>query len=495
MADLIANASFEVAAASGEPGEAESWTWTSAQAGGAWAAFNALFPAFAAWERAREDFAADFAVPWAWEFADAAARAAAGPFASTDVGLFALQRDTDALWLLTVASPPLWIDLGLLRNNDAVANLAEWLTTVAVFDGASTLVQAATELWRVIDEFVFFYESLGAGVPYYGSPYRGPTWLIDPALVRIDDPTLGVAWPPGWNAVPALLGGHPAGRGWKGWADGPAGTADTPLALEVFAEYWGTDPFYPVAPWHGGAAAGGTLRGRALALPVVIPPNRATFAAWDQTSNDVAELAIVPGTYTTAAALAAAVQSAWAAAWPTLTMVEWAAWTDGDASGVQLTWSGIVGAVNLMLGIPEARASEDARGACGLDALGPGGATGSLRMPASRLISVPPGFDASAVFVLDPWSQLTFCTEYDLPMGGWFPVDFDMLAAAFDAGVPSAHYVDRFELAAWFGIAAVWVAQYTGGSLTPATWTGGTAGLESFETPATYWPDHLYVAP
>jgi len=55
MTDPIKNRFFETPDASGTPGEAEDWTWTSSQALGAWAEFNT---ALVEYLRDREDFAA-----------------------------------------------------------------------------------------------------------------------------------------------------------------------------------------------------------------------------------------------------------------------------------------------------------------------------------------------------------------------------------------------------------------------------------------------------
>jgi hypothetical protein len=58
-----------------------------------------------------EKTGADVHVPYAWTYADAAARTGATGFVAGDVGKLARQTDTNTLWMLT-ATTPTWVQIG-----------------------------------------------------------------------------------------------------------------------------------------------------------------------------------------------------------------------------------------------------------------------------------------------------------------------------------------------------------------------------------------------
>lgn len=57
----------------------------------------------------------DIHVPFTWTYANAAARAAATGFATGDIGKFALQSDTNSLWMLTAVTPT-WAPFGTVTS-------------------------------------------------------------------------------------------------------------------------------------------------------------------------------------------------------------------------------------------------------------------------------------------------------------------------------------------------------------------------------------------
>lgn len=85
-------------------------------------------------------------VPYAWTYADAAARTGAGGFVSGDVGKLALQLDDNSLWLLT-ATTPTWVQVGgspWLFTQTADNNINNSITELTLFGtGVGTLTLPA----------------------------------------------------------------------------------------------------------------------------------------------------------------------------------------------------------------------------------------------------------------------------------------------------------------------------------------------------------------
>lgn len=86
------------------------------------------------------------ALPYLWEYTNAAARTGASGFATTDVGKFARQLDDNSIWMLTDDSPVTWVQVngsGLTTEqvDDRVAALVVAGTnmTITYNDGAGTL--------------------------------------------------------------------------------------------------------------------------------------------------------------------------------------------------------------------------------------------------------------------------------------------------------------------------------------------------------------------
>lgn len=82
-------------------------------------------------------------VPYAWSYADAAARAAASGFAAGDVGKLALQEDDNSLWILT-ATTPTWVAVAgssAIANHDHSGDAGDGGT----FDAANLTAGASTD--------------------------------------------------------------------------------------------------------------------------------------------------------------------------------------------------------------------------------------------------------------------------------------------------------------------------------------------------------------
>ena len=452
------NSSFETADASGIPGEAEDWVWSSVQAGAEWAEFNTVAPHLA-YQRGRDGFEAGFAVPWAWDYSNAAARLAAVGFTPSDVGGFAIQRSDNTLWLLTDDSPITWEQLTTGWNQDWVPVLLSAIIGAAEFQGAPDPLEIMFEQWNQCVE------------DHDGDTYIGPPWI------HTED-----------NLV---------AHGWEGWFDEAHGSALYLIQQERFDEAWGTGVFDTVgASWFGGQAPSGVLRGAALTFPVTIHPARNLLHVYREGSDAVVELAITPGMYATAAALAAEIQSLWAAASPAA-IVEWSAWTGGEEAGLQLGWDGSsTGSENVMLGIAEEHRTNDVRAEIGFGGLGPQGTPAESRYPAPELSATPPGTPADGIFAIDGWSQINFATDTEARFAYLHPVENGGIAALFDTGVGglTASIIDTFRV--WHGGDIDWKTGYGPGDLTAAAFVGGVgagAAFESFEDPTTDWPDHIYT--
>jgi len=73
------------------------------------------------------------------------------------------------------------------------------------------------------------------------------------------------------------------------------------------------------------------------------------------------------------------------------------------------------------------------------------------------------------------------------------PVPYGWLFAIFGtfSGLP-LEVAEWFDLSPWFGASAVWSPSFPS-TYAWAVFSGGVAGMvESFETPASYWPDNLW---
>ncbi len=463
----VENASFEIAATTGTPGDAADWTWASVQAAIDWAEFNTS-TAHVAYQRAREDFAAGFKVPWSFDYADSTARLAATGFVAADVGTFAIQRSDDTMWVLTGYSPITWSGAESGWCQAWVAELLATMIGAAEFSGAESELTIMVEQWNTCTE-----DYDGGGV----IDYDGPGWLYTEIDLKRQD-----------NAVFQGLGA--AYTGWTGWFDEAWASAEYPLELESWSEEWGTSPLDSGARWVSGTAPGGRLRGQAISFPLVVSPSKNILQFYNVAG--VYEVTVPSGTYQTSTALALAIQTEWATVFPA-SILEWNAWTDGTDEGLQLQWDAVsTGTEFVLFGISDSLTSNDGRETLGLDSFGPGGGRTDVRYPAAELSVTPTGTTAADTFLLDGWSEIQITLEQDARLGFWHPVEYFQTAAEFDSGVLTVSVLDTFRV--WHGGDIIWKTSYTAPDLTQASFTGGLGGtIESFETPATYWPDHIYV--
>jgi hypothetical protein len=442
------NPSFELPDATATPGEALGWTWTSVSAGETWAAFNAADPA---WLDSIEDFGACFGLMWDVTYADEAARLAAGPFVAADAGLVARQTDTKAIWILSSAVPVAWTEL-TTGIEDWIDELTDPPRTVAFFNGSSSY-EASIELFELWD---------------------GPPWLLD-ALPPRDQQEFGVGWR--GTADTALLGGRVI-----------PSTPQYPEAVETFASGWNLDPLAPVGTTF--CAGDGMLRGQALSFPLAVPPNQRTLWVWLQGADGLIEVALTPGTYATATALAAEVQAKWAAACgAVLTTLEWRAWSADGATGLEFGWDGTRGLDRATLVVPLHRRSRDARARLGMRAFGPTQGDGFVVMPYAAF-----GGAGDYYAAFDPYATVDVravdCLEddgYYLIIGGGVPATF----SAFDPGATPVR-MERFELVPWRGPTATWVSDLLAVTRVDAVLQLGTTStttIELFAQAAEGWPD------
>lgn len=445
------NPSFELPNTNDTPGEALGWTWTTSSAGETWAAFNTGLPA---WLDTLEGFAAAFGLMWDITYADEATRLAAGPFASTDVGLVARQTDTKAIWILSSVAPITWTAL-VTGIEDWIDDLVDPSRTVAFFNG-TTSYQAGTELFSL---------------------WNGPAWMVD-APPPQDQQELGVGWR--GTADVALLGGRVI-----------PSTPLYPEAVETFVSGWGLDPLSPVSA--APCAGNGVLRGQPLTFPLTLPPNQRTIWVWLHGADGLLELVLTPGVYANATVLSWELQAAWTAARGAVpTTLAWRAWSADGATGVEFGWNGDRGADRASLVVPFHRQSRDARALLGLTGFGQTVQDGFVLVPYATF-----GGSGSYYAIFNPTATVDVRTvdslegSYYLMIGGGVPATF----SAFDPGATPVR-MERFELVPWRGSSAVWVSDLLAVVRVEATFllgAGATTSIELFAEAADGWPDFYEV--
>lgn len=459
MADFE-NPSFETADSDGYPGIAASWEWVSASYAGEWADFNSTAASIAPWMRCIEQFSAAFAVAWSWVYADVTDRIAAGPFAAEDLGRAALQLDDGSLWVLVSHSPIGWQPLPLAVQ-DWFASIDDAVLVATLFNGATVRYATRLEMFEL---------------------WVGLNWLDAPNFTRQDDAT--------FQAMGDSF------CGWKGWFDAPQGTAQYPMPVETFSEAWANDPWSTTlgTMWQPDTAPSGTLQGRAITFPLVVPPNQARLDVWQEIADGFFRVDVAPGTYASATDLAVALQAAWSGT-VAATFLIWTAWADSSGNtGVQLGWNGASGIDTICFGVLSSERDADLRPLIGMVGFAPDASTGQVRYPVALLTVPPAGAIAGDYYEMDPWSLLVLRTEYDL-LSGIFQIPYNWEFATWNE---TTHLLSRvqemMDLEPWSGAGAVWETGWPGTS-TSATFLGGVASgiVESFENAATYWPDNLWV--
>jgi hypothetical protein len=245
--------------------------------------------------------------------------------------------------------------------------------------------------------------------------------------------------------------------GLSGWWDRQyhPGAPLYPLGVEGFEEAWDNDP-WGASGWVPGTARNGRMYGAPVRLPVVIPTGRDRLWVWHRghvAADKLLELDLAPGIYTTATALAAAVQVAWDAAVEAACGLTWTATEVGGYATLSGGWDGVSpDSEDLFLLAPEALAARDARALLGLDAVGPLAGPGVF-MPTEAL-GEPAGDRA--------WADAFALLRYAV-VGGKV-AEYGAVFALFDAGATE----EAFLLTGWAGSGAVWVDHYDPSDLTAA---------------------------
>lgn len=461
-ADALENASFEDADV--RPGESLAWTWASHQSMGGWAGWNEARDALTAWQTDQEVFSAGWWAPHAWEYADATARLAATGFTPADVGGVAWQRSDDTLWQLTVDSPTAWAAISLNSNEAWAAALIDAIYYVFNHDAG-----AYAGRW---ERFSLWDFGAGASPPWLDAWTSIPPW----------DDTLG----PGAGPT-----------GWTGWYAALHGAGLHPCTAETFGEAWDNDPLSTAAGplWVGGSTRNGRRYGAAITFPLTVPPDQHLLWCWLDDGR-IVRLAITPGTYATATALASVLAAQWTAAVGAGSHTTWGAWMAADGTtGIWWGWEGVgytsLGAALLRR---DADPDDDARALIGLM----GERHGRVRLRADEF-TVPGVVAAGETFGMDGASLLLFdvttdpyCVHYLALDNGGLPATF----GAFD-GAPDPTIGERVTLPGWAGAGATWDPGFPltdpNPDLTPALFDAGTMEEDGFF--AAEWPDELLAWP
>jgi hypothetical protein len=365
---------------------------------------------------------------------------------------------------------------------------AEFNATSLDLDGWRTAREDFEAAWDDNEDWVsdLVISALAAALFNHDSPtYYGTTESFE--IWGFDGGTLGPNWFDSVTFIAPFDEVPPTG--FSGWYDYLMGTHVAPLAVESFEEAWGTDPLSStVQPWWPGTAPGARLYGKPLTFPVTIPPDRDTVVMYRDLDATVHRMVVANGTYATAAALAAAFDFALLGALGASRIVVCEAYTSAQGDGLALSWDGLtLGAESFWFGYAERLRWNDALPLLGFRGIGPEGLVGAVRYPAALLPSVPSGYTAADVFVLDPWTMMDFYTSYDVNCG-WFPIPYGMLVGLFDTWFGGDTVIELFSIEGWTGES--WVDDLDPGTLTTAMFDSGTSAMEHFND--TTWPDWIW---
>lgn len=446
----FSNPSFEDAALSARPGEAQDWAWQVFQQVGAWADFSAYRNDLSQFRYGREGFGAGWLRDYSWAYADEAARLAATGFTADDVGGAAWQIDLNRNFILTDHAPITWVESDVGENQDWTSVLAS--IAAAVFNEGIPSFEATAEHFAIWD---------------------GAPWFDTYSLIAPCNDTLGP------------FGGP---TGFDGWFDYLFATNLDPLCVESFEEAWGNDPMSTVGGqrWQPDTAPGGILRGAAIQFPLTIPPNRNRLIIL--TDAAVPAVVTLPSpTYPDAPTLAADLNAILGALLPGLGLA-WDVWVNGDDTGLSLGWDGIT-VMSLWWGFATVEDSLffDARELLGLMSFSPNGHASGVRIPGWFYPSLPAGITVDDHLLLDSWSANSALVVPDLILGD-VVLENDMVGATFDATLV-ATYLERFLLTGWVDPAAVWVTDLSLVATTPATFISGTTREDFLDTE---WPDQMF---
>jgi len=458
------NPSFETAADSGRPGEAQGWEWQSFQDIGGWADFSAYRDDLAQYRYGREGFEGGWLRAYSWEYPDEATRLLATGFTADDVGKAAWQTDVNRNYILTNHSPITWVESTVGENQGATEDLPAALLAAALFNpgvGNYDTTQEIFALW---------------GFP----PGDAPTYT-------------GLPWMDAYNLIPPCqdtLGPYTGPTGFDGWYDHVFGTNLDPLCTESFEEAWGNDPLSTSGGqrWCPDTAPNGVLNGAAITFPLNIPPNENQLVVitdingpvvFSLPSNDYADMATLVSDLNAQVALHLSGLG-----------LEFGTWADGVEEGLTFGWDHVTN-VAIWFGFAslESDMFRDARVALGLRTFSPGGHATGVGIPAWIYSTLPAGIVSTDRILLDSWSANSFALYTDPVIGQWI-AENDMIAAIFDTGISAPTILERYTLHGWVSPLATWIPDLSAVALTQAMFDGGTEPLEQFE--ATEWPDEPF---
>lgn len=466
------NYSFETAALTNRPGEADGWTWDSFQQVGAWSGFNEYRSSLIEWATSFEHFSAGWYMPHVWAYDDESTRTGASGMIADDVGGVAWQMDNDTLWLLINHSPVTWEKIEIGTNEDWLDDSSSY--EPGLFNPGVPLYETLTEEFGIWDFSIEAGELIGTIIL--------PPWTEKTTISPHEDTFRNASG----GTIPIDLP-----TGFRGWKDAVTGAMEYPLETDEFGEAWSTDPLSTAAGpvWIPGTCVGGVLRGRALTLPVNIIPDRRFLTIWSDASQ-INILELDTGQYNDAAALASMIDAKLVAQNGVHTGWGFSSWDDGEDEGILFGWNGDESVRYAFLGMFGVRAlakHNDARFDIGLDSVGPGGVSSKVIMPANEVVFLPGGVTVDEEFWLDPWSLVWFTMTSDPYCSSAVILDYQRDPVLFGTmeSSPDATMFERFTLVGWFGPSAAWVSSWSGAY---AMFDGANRNIEEFIT--ANWPDH-----
>lgn len=462
------NPSFEIAHPSGRPGEADQWDWTSLQHVGGWADFSAYRPDLAPFRYGREGFEGGWLSPYAWAYADEAARLAAVGFTADDVGHMAWQVDVNRNYVLTGHNPVSWEMSHAGENQGSVSDLAEALVAAGVFN------EGIPNYDSVVEHFAIW------GHVWETFTWSGPPWRDVFTFVRPCEDNLGE---------------YDGPTGFDGWHDHVFGTNIDPLCTEMFNEAWGNDPFSTggFSRWKSGAAPSGIIRGKAVAFPLEIPPNKNNLYIQSDYFG-VIRIRLNVREFEDAESLAVELDDRLSAEIPFNAGISFGFWVDGDEQGITFGWDGTIHvAQTVYFATVLSDRFSDMRESIGLRSFGPGGSYGGVGIPVWYYDNPPSWLNADDRILVDKWSMISFATVSDNILGE-VVLAYDMVGAVFDSAISENTLLEQFTLHGWISPTAEWTPDLAGFITEQAMFLYGEeedrSGMELFDLSA--WPDEPF---
>jgi len=307
----------------------------------------------------------------------------------------------------------------------------------------------------------------------------------------------GANWQDAWTYT-APVDELPTPTGFAGWYNTTHASPDASLAVENFEEDWDNYPYGTSYGWAPGTAYDGVLYGAALTFPLTIQGGRNTLDLFLQdvggSTQNLYRLAVTAGTYASAAALAAELNTKLGTAMGgPATPWEFGTWTVGTDTGITFGWDVSTDVADDFLawfGVVEGDEWEDVRGDIGLRSFDTRGGYNEVRYPVSLLSATPSGLTATDIILADAWSFVMFDTVVDGVAGTLMPLVYNQAVAQFDVAAPTAW--EQFLVLYWAG--AAWQAAL--GAVAAATFDAGEPEQDTIEQfiggapdGADRWPD------